>query len=317
MKKILLILSLLISSVQTECMFRLGKLALGKIGLAAGISTGAVYGGMKKSSCEPISTPKTNPELIVVSKNTLRDACKKCNVSIVGNPEDKWVDTIEGYETNPEDPLDSIHSFDRRTEVYKKAFLPQLDYLANAAHKAAPLGEKEHAEQAIFKKAPCLIREMIKDDAEKTDLFESRIEIMLSSIFWDSYSKLNSKYPRVRPASGKTSFQDISSRLDDIKYYISKREELVGFAESQEILDERLLSDINKSHTEEQPGHRKQQLGHSKQQVEKELNFWKCFKKGVVNKTSVKEDLLRRDKCGSADGYYAKAVEYARQNLVD
>ena len=57
MKHILLALSLLIASVQTECMFRLGKLALGKIGLAAGISTGALYAGMKKSSCEPVSTP--------------------------------------------------------------------------------------------------------------------------------------------------------------------------------------------------------------------------------------------------------------------
>ncbi len=195
--------------------------------------------------------------------------------------------------------MNSIGLYERRAKAYEKAFLPQLYYLANAAHKAAPLGEKEHAEQAIFKNAPCLIREMIKDDAAKHNQFESSIEIMLKSIFWDSYRKLNSKYPRVRPASGESSFK---IELEDIKYYIRKREELVGFAESEEILNERLLRDNLQFHRE---------------QIEKELNFWKCFKKGVINKTSVKEDLLHFNKCGSAAGDYAKAAEYARQNLVD
>ena len=48
------------------------------------------------------------------------------------------------------------------------------------------------------------------------------------------------------------------------------------------------------------------------------LPFWICFKKGVINKTSVKEDLLSKSRCGSAGGYIGELAERARtKSLID
>ena len=284
MKKILLLLSLLISSVQTECMFRLGKLALGKIGLAAGISTNALYGGIKKSSCEPVSTLKTNPELIVFSENTLRDACKKCNVSIVGNYKHNWINAFDHT------PISG----------YEGALLGQIQFLANAAHMHAPLGEKEHAEQAVLNNAPCVFKEILKDNTFLPISSEQAITELSEKNKWYAFGQLNRKYP-LNSTSRIPSPESIES--------IKKRKELVGYAECQEISAEMKLNNAVKG-----------LLGivgiDRKEEFEKELTFWTCFKKGVIAKHPAEDDLERL--CGSAGGYEGELAERARtKSLID
>ena len=291
MKKILFILSLLISSVQTECMFRLGKLALGKIGLAAGISTGAVYGGMKKSSCKPISIPKvtdseliefSSNELIEFSSNELRDACKKCNLPIFGNNDDNWVDSFAG-------------------QVHPQGILTQMHYLVYAADKHAPLGTKVRAKQDIYKKAPCVIEEMLKDKPLLETSNEQLITELSTVIKRDGHWDFWYSYPIEKPTSRRFSHKSIES--------MKSREELVGYAEFQEISAEKNLNEQISAEIK---------LKNRKEMFEKELAFWTCFKKGVINKTSVKEDLRSRSRCGSAGGYYGELAERARtKSLID
>ncbi len=263
-----------------EIVVFVAKLTLGKIGLAAGISTGAVYGGIKKSSCEDISIPKeTDRELIAFSSNEFRDACKKCNLPIFGNNDDNWVDFFKG-------------------EVYPQGLFNQMGYLVYAADKHAPLGTKVRARQDVYQKAPCVIEEMLKDKTFRYSSSEQVIKELSKQIERDGYYDLWYSYPIKKSTSGRLSPQSIES--------IKSREELVGYAESHEVQKEKAILNPNVD------------LEYKKTELIPSLAFWTCFKTGVINKVSTKKDLCSRNRCGSAGGYEGELAERARtESLID